>query len=92
MIMYYQIVNEYNEVFVASTTFINTVMTVTFKDIPEENKFIELDNAARIRFKHFFFIKENKAIDINNNGKYLKLIPQSNDYNAVDVPSLLLML
>lgn len=88
--MYYQIVTELGEVFIATRSFMNTKLTVTFKDIPEDCKEEQLDYAAYLRFKQYYEIKDNVATNNYNELQYLKLIPQSEDNTKLDVPSLLL--
>lgn len=88
--MYYQIITELGKIFIAERNFMNTKLTVTFKDIPEDCKEEQLDCAAYLRFNQYYKIEDNFAINLYNSEQYLKLIPQSDNNTILDVPSLLL--
>jgi hypothetical protein len=90
--MYYQIITETGEIYIAERNFMNTKLTVTFKDIPEDCKEQQLDYAAYLRFSKYYEIVDNVANCTTkiSSHQYLKLIPQSDDKVILDVPSLLL--
>ena len=92
--MKYCIITEEQEIFKVERIFMGTKKELVFANIEEETKYEQLEYAALIRFNSHFITSlhnNNQVFSLTNCSKWLKLIPQSDYNNTVDLPSLSLM-
>lgn len=92
--MKYCIITETQEVFKVECVFIGIKKEIIFADIEEENKYEQLEYAVFCRFSNKYVTNlhnNNQVFSLTDCSKWLKLIPQSDYSNTVDLPSLSLM-
>lgn len=92
--MKYCIITETQEIYKVERIFMGTKKELVFMDIEEDTKYEQLEYASLIRFNNHFITNlhnNNQVFSLTNCSKWLKLIPQSDYNNTVDLPSLSLM-
>lgn len=91
--MYYCIITETKEIYSVNRNFFGEKKEIIFNNIEEENKYIQLEYAAMIRFKEYETdtCNDNQLFNADNYNEWLKIIPQSENNNNLNIPTLSLM-